>query len=344
MSLRLIHVGMGGWGRDWEKNAIPRVSGIERVACVDSDTTALALAQEQLDLPDALLFTSLDDALAQVDADAVLVTVPLEAHAPTSLAALDAGKHVICEKPFAPTMEDAINVVDAAARRGLTLMVSQNYRFFPAARKAAELVREQFFGPVSTVAVDFRRYANAAPVENHRHYTIHHPLLYDMSIHHFDLMRMILDQEPVEVYCRITDPTWSHFVEDASAAIVITFSGGTTVSYRGSWVSTGPQTTWSGEWRIECKLGEIAWTGRSGQGLAGDRATTQAIAGPVTPVTLPKLPYTGRAGSLATFMDAIERGVEPESSGRANLGSLALMFAAALSAASGRVEQVRAPV
>ena len=52
------------------------------------------------------------------------------------------------------------------------------------------------------------------------------------------------------------------------------------------------------------------------------------------------MPYTGRAGALATFAAAVATGQEPESSGRANLGSLALMFAAARSASSGKVERV----
>src|SRR5690349_18465154 len=88
--LRLIHVGMGGWGRDWEVNAIPRVKEVQRVACVDADAPTLALAKEKLDLPDDVCFTSLDEALATVEADAVLVTVPIEGHAPVSVAALDA--------------------------------------------------------------------------------------------------------------------------------------------------------------------------------------------------------------------------------------------------------------
>lgn len=343
MALRLIHIGMGGWGRDWEVNAIPRVTEVERVAIVDADEPTLKLAQEKLDLPDKLCFTSLDDALAHVEADAVLVTVPIEGHVPVSLAALDAGLHVLCEKPFAPTMDAALQVVTAAEQRRRILMVSQNYRFFPAVRKAAELVQSKALGPSGPVAVDFRRYANTAAVGTNKHYLLHHPLLYDMAIHHFDMMRMVLGQEAREIYCKITDPAWSRFTEEASVAATVSFEGGATVSYRGSWVSTGPQTPWAGEWRIDCEDGQIAFTSRNGQGLSGDQVTTQEIGGDPMNVKLPKLPYTGRAGALATFAAAVATGKEPESSGRANLGSLALMYAAARSAASGEVEQVNIP-
>lgn len=290
----------------------------------------------------ATRYGSYEDLAADPDVDVVYVATPHSRHEHDTLMFVEAGKHVLCEKPFAPTIEDAVRVVDAAEQRGLTLMVSQNYRFFPATRKAAELVQTKALGPSGPVAIDFRRYANTAAVGTNKHYLLHHPLLFDMSIHHFDLMRMILGQEPVEIYCKVTDPAWSRFNEEASVAATITFDSGATVSYRGSWVSTGPQTPWAGEWRIDCEDGQIAFASRNGQGLSGDWVTTQEIGGEATSVKLPKLPYTGRAGALATFAAAVATGQEPESSGRANLGSLALMFAAARSASSGKVERVEA--
>ncbi len=48
VTLRLIHIGLGGWGRNWEEVALPRVATIERVAVVDADQAILATAQETL--------------------------------------------------------------------------------------------------------------------------------------------------------------------------------------------------------------------------------------------------------------------------------------------------------
>jgi predicted dehydrogenase len=299
----------------------------ELIACVDLDEAARARAQKKLKLPRDRCFRSLAEALAAVDCDAVLVTALLPAHVPLALEALAAGKHVLLEKPFAPTLADAQRVVDAATARGKTLMISQNYRFYPAARTVAALVREGTLGPVGAVSVDFRRYANSLTPESYRHYALYEPLLLDMAIHHFDLMRMLLGKEPRQVKCHSWNPPWSRFSGPAAATGTIAFDGGALVSYRGSWVSPGPKTCWNGEWRLECARGEIFWTGRDGHGIRGDRVTVRTIGEPARRMKLPELPEIDQAGSLKAFAQAIHSGQEPETSGRANIGSLALSFA-----------------
>jgi predicted dehydrogenase len=335
LPIRLIQVGMGGWGQNWRQNILKPSAAVEVVASVDSDADMLTLACQRLNLPKKHCFDSLQAALDGRATDAVLITASLPAHVPVALAALAAGKHVLLEKPFAPSLAEAQQVVAAAEERDRVLMLSQNYRFFPAPRVVAGLVREGSLGAVGAVSVDFRRYANSAPPEGHRHYTIAHPLLMDMAIHHFDLLRMVLGQEPREVHCCAYNPPWSNFRDPAAAAATIVFDGGPIVSYRGSWVSPGPQTAWAGEWRIECERGEIAWTSREGRGTGADRVAVRRLGKTARRVKLPELPAVDRAGALAAFVEAIETGGQPESSGRDNLGSVALMHAMIESATAG---------
>lgn len=238
--LRIIQVGLGGWGRDWARTVLQHDEEVALLACVDADAASLELARKQLDLPAHSYFQSLNAALDATDAEAVLVTASLPGHVPLALEALRAGKHVLLEKPFAPSVAEARQVVELAAQRNRVLMISQNYRFFPAVQTVRDLLRSGSLGEVGSVSVDFRRSANAAAPEGHRHYTLHQPLLADMSIHHFDLMRAVLGQEPVEVACRAWNPTWSNFEEPAAAFATVSFDGGAVVSYRGSWVSPGP--------------------------------------------------------------------------------------------------------
>jgi predicted dehydrogenase len=275
----------------------------------------------------------------------VLVTAPLPAHVPVAVAALEAGKHVLVEKPFAPSLAEARRAVEVAAARGRVLMVSQNYRFFPAPRAVAALVRGADLGPVGAVSVDFRRNV-AARSGGHRHFALQHPLLVDMAIHHFDLMRAVLGQEPRRVACHAWNPPWSPFAGDAAAAAIAEFDGGAVVSWRGSWVSPGPQTAWAGEWRMECARGEIVWTSRGDQGgVAADRVTVRPRdgRGQERELDLPVLRLYGRAGALAAFAAAVAAGVEPESSGRDNLRSLALVEAAVAAAATARTVPVPLP-
>lgn len=333
--LRIIQVGMGGWGRDWARTILQPDPEVALIACVDADADSLALARERLDLPADSYFESLATAISSVDAEAVLITANLPGHVPLAVEALRAGKHVLLEKPFAPSVAEARLVVELASEHDRVLMISQNYRFFPAVQAVRNLLRSGSLGEVGAVSVDFRRCANAAARDGHRHYMLNQPLLADMAIHHFDLMRFILGQEPVEVACHAWNPSWSNFVEPAAAFATISFDGGAVVSYRGSWVSPGPQTAWAGAWRMECAGGEIAWTSRDNFGAGVDRVTVRPLGKRARRIELPNLPQIDRAGSLRAFARAIATGEQPESSGRDNLGSIALTHAAIEAATRG---------
>ena len=341
--IRVMQVGMGGWGQSWAKTVVRQAEGVVLVACVDEDPAALSAAAEALNLPPEACFSQLQDALETVEADAVLVTASLPGHVPVALAALQAGKHVLLEKPFAPTLADAQRVVEVAAQARRVLMVSQNYRFYPAIPVVTQLVREAALGPVGAVSVDFRRYANAAPPEGHRHYKLVQPLLMDMSVHHFDLMRKVLGQEATEITCHAWNPPWSNFADPAAATATISFTGGTIVNYRGSWVSPGVQTAWAGEWHMECARGEIVWTSRDSSGTEADQVTVRPLGKRARRVKLPQLTHFDRAGSFAAFTEAIRGGSEPESSGRNNLGTMALMRAGVEAANTGQRVRVAAP-
>src|SRR6266478_4369479 len=152
--LRVVQVGLGDWGRDWAWRVNPTVDEVEVVGYVDSDAGALKLLSRRVPGATRLSFRSLDAALAATRPEALLVTTTLAGHAPLVRAGLEAGVHVLVEKPFTDTMETAAQLVSTAATKGLVLMVSQNYRFFPAARTAARLVREGDLGELSGIGID----------------------------------------------------------------------------------------------------------------------------------------------------------------------------------------------
>jgi predicted dehydrogenase len=335
VKIRLIQVGLGGWGRSWMRDHVRPNKDVQVVAWVDPDQRARAAWSDELGVPRQLCFGSLRDALAHSPADAVLVTASLAGHVPAALAALAAGQHVLLEKPFAPTLAEARRVCGAAARRRRVLMIAQNYRFYPAPRKVAALVRSGALGAVGSVSIDFRQYANRAPRGKSRHYTMREPLLLDMAIHHMDLMRMVIGRRATFAFAAAHNPPWSKFRDAPAAFATIHFEGGTVVSYRGSWLSAGPATSWAGDWRMECERGEIAWTSRP-----GDRVTVRSLASKEKDVRLPSLAATDRSGCLAAFVRAIRTGTEPEISGRDNLETLAIVEALLASVRSGRPERV----
>lgn len=342
--VKLIHVGVGGWGGDWEQNAIPPVTEIERTAIVDGHEPTLRKAQQAMGLPDAMCFLTLAEALDAVESDAVLVTAPAGAHVPLAIQAMEAGKHVLVEKPFSESAAEAKQAVDRAAELGKIIQVSQNYRFYPAPRMAQKLLEDGAIGEPSVIEIDFRKWANDRPAGG-RHFVMHHPLIFDMAIHHFDLIRKITGQEAKTVYARPLKPSWSKFEEEGGAAIVIELESGLVVSYRGSWISAGEPTTWAGDWAIVGETGEIRFSSRVGAetGAEGDRMTLRMHGEEAQPVTLETMDLWGRSAGLRAFAEAINGGPMAETWGPNNLGSVALMTAAATSSLSGNVEPVVLP-
>jgi predicted dehydrogenase len=330
--LRLIQIGLGGWGRDWALEVTSRVPGMEPVAWIDIDWATRERAITDLALPPELVFGTLEEALGAVSADAALVCVPLAAHATVTRRALEAGLHVLVEKPFVETLEEAKGLAELARQGRRVLMVNQNYRWFPALRLARRLLRERAIGEPMACYLDFHFLFGA----EYRYFSLEEPLLSDMAIHHFDSMRFVLDDEPVEVSCQSWSEPQTPFKGRPAAIATIGFARGTLASYRGSWISRGPTTPYGGHWRLDGTEGtiELTFRGAFQEREKLDRLTLYRPGGPPEPGNLPEMPFKDRKGALADFASWVREGEPPEGASTAedNLASLALMLAAIRSA------------
>lgn len=334
--VRAIQVGLGNWGFSWAKDVIPTVSAIEPVAYVDASPDTLKRAQDELGIAPAMCFANLAEAAASTKADLVIATLRTEAHFPVVGQALDLGLHVLVEKPFTSTMREAHALVAKAKAKDRILMVSQNYRHHPAPIEVARMVASKTLGDVNLVSIDFRKHA---PSVGYRFWDIPDPLLADMSIHHFDLMRMVLGDNPKRVSCRTWNVKDSQFVHHPIGVATIEFEKGTIVSYRGSWMSGANDTSWSGEWSMDCSKGEISWSSRDHKpnGSYPDIVRVSPLGKKPANPKLGKLEHLDRAGALNAIASAIVSGGEPKffSSGADNIMSMALVRATVTSAACG---------
>jgi predicted dehydrogenase len=110
---------------------------------------------EKVDFSQVRKYRDVDTVLADRDIDAVDICLPTDLHAPIAIAALRAGKHVLCEKPMALTATDARCMLEEAERQGRTLMIAHVLRFFPQYAALREAVRGGHLGPVR--GASFRR-------------------------------------------------------------------------------------------------------------------------------------------------------------------------------------------
>jgi UDP-N-acetyl-2-amino-2-deoxyglucuronate dehydrogenase len=144
-----IGVAMVGCGAisEWHRRALAQRPDLALRAAVDPDRArAEAVALETGAAP----FASLDEALAAGGFEAVLLLVPHRLHEPLALRALDAGLHVLLEKPMAPSLDACERILGAAARSKRTFMVAENAQYWPEVRIARELIEAGAIGEVLT--------------------------------------------------------------------------------------------------------------------------------------------------------------------------------------------------
>ena len=334
--LRLLHLGLGAWGANWATHVLPNHPHVDVVGYVDMIPEKRLAMAGRLGEAGERFHESLTQAFRKTKVDAVSIAVPIALHEPLAREALDAGKHVLLEKPFAPTFEAARSLVELAEQRGLVLAISQNYRYYPAPRLIAELSRGGYFGAIIGGKIDFRR---NAIIEQSANLKVPNPMLGDMAVHHYDLMRMLIGADPIEISARSWNPPGSPYEMDAAAAMVVSFPGGVTVSYRGSWIDPGPQTAWAGEWQLDFERASVAWTARGDQPwqTRRDHVEISRPNAPAEVVELKDMPLNDRAGVLEAFAETVRTGSPPADfpTGRANLGTLAMVDAALRSAKAG---------
>jgi len=139
--LRFAVVGIGGFGSRRVK-AVGKAGG--RVAClVDLDEERISKMASELGCDYS---TDYRKAVKRDDVDCVIVATPNKFHAPITIAALEAGKHTICEKPLARTPKEARAMVDAAKKNKVFLKTGSNLRYFSNVKKAKELIAEKVIG------------------------------------------------------------------------------------------------------------------------------------------------------------------------------------------------------
>jgi predicted dehydrogenase len=126
--------------------AYSQLEGVKVVAIAGTDQAALDQAQREFGIPHA--YRDIEDILARPDVDLVSICTPDRMHAEQALRAIRAGKHVLCEKPLATSVEDAGTLVRAATTSGLTFMVGHNYRFIPQFVRLKELADSGAAGPL----------------------------------------------------------------------------------------------------------------------------------------------------------------------------------------------------
>ncbi|AZS16018.1 Gfo/Idh/MocA family protein [Paenibacillus lutimineralis] len=126
---RIGIVGCGGIANGKHMPSLSKLENVEMVAFCDIIPERAEEAAAKFGTPEAKVYADYKEMLAEEQLDIVHVLTPNDAHADISIAALESGHHVMCEKPMAKTAADARRMVEAAKRSGKKLTIGYNNRF-----------------------------------------------------------------------------------------------------------------------------------------------------------------------------------------------------------------------
>jgi predicted dehydrogenase len=146
--VRVAVLGAGYWGPNLIRNFMSSPHTDLRWVCdLDLERASRAVGPRS----GVTVTDSLDDVLSDPDVEAVAIATPVTTHADLAIACLDAGKHVLVEKPLALSVVEGEKVVAAAEERGLVLMCDHTYCYTPAVRRMRELIRSGDIGEIQYV-------------------------------------------------------------------------------------------------------------------------------------------------------------------------------------------------
>jgi len=177
--------------------------------------------------------TSFEQVLQHPEVDAVHLCVPHDLHAPMAVAAAEAGKHIMTEKPIATTVDEADRMIAAADKAGVMLMVSLNQRFLGHHQRAKELVESGVIGDLFLCQSQFLGFS---PIKGWRHDAAQTGggVLVDSGMHKIDLLRWIAG-EVTSVQALSGCYTHTAMEGEDTAVLMLRFASGAIGQVVSSW-------------------------------------------------------------------------------------------------------------
>lgn len=215
-------VGLGYWGPNLARN-FSQLDGCRLGGLCDKDDARLKKIRVMH--PDVPRFGHFDDMLEDSSLDAVAVATPMRQHFPLSMAALLAGKHVFVEKPFAASSAECVELIELAARKGLTLMVGHTFLYSAPIRMIRKIIDSGDLGEIHYINTQrlnlglFQKDIN---------------VVWDLAPHDLSIILHLLGRTPVSVNCQ-GNAHVTPGIEDV-ANLSLNFPNGEFATIQSSWL------------------------------------------------------------------------------------------------------------
>ena len=249
----MINIGIIGCGKIAQVRHIPEYAENPDVKLAAFFSPNRARAQEQADKYGGKVYDTAEALLADPDIDAVSICAANYAHAELSIQALNAGKHVLCEKPMATTLADCEAMVECAKKNGKFLMIGHNQRLAKAHMEAKRLIDEGLIGDIITFRTSFGHGGpetwSISPGRNVWFFDKKKAamgVMADLGVHKTDLIQYLTGQRVVRTTARLV--TLDKRGEDGeligvddNAVCIYELSGGAFGTMTASWTYYGAE-------------------------------------------------------------------------------------------------------
>lgn len=291
---------------------------------------------------DAKVYTDYRALLRDKRVEAVVVALPNVLHGPVTIAAAQAGKHVLVEKPMATSLTEAQRMIDAAKRAGTKLMVNQSQRLFPEHRKAREVVESGILGKILHVSAMF---GHAGPEHwsptgkwFFRKREARFGAMADLGVHKADLVRFLTGKEVAEISAfheRIEKKNSD--VEDNFVSC-LKFTDGTLGTLAASWTVKGASAEYT---FLHCVNGTLRVSVVPGKPVIANLINPECEIVFEPPPPVERYPGSWGIDAGGAFVRAILGIERPYCTGEEGMKALAIILAAEKASLTGR--RVRVP-
>lgn len=249
----MIKIGILGCGKIAQVRHIPEYAANPDCQLVGFYNPTKSRAEDMAAKYGGLAYDTAEELLANPEIDAVSVCAANYAHAALSIQALKAGKHVLCEKPMAVTLEDCEAMIAAAKAAGKRLMIGQNQRLAPTHVKARQILESGQMGKVLAFQSTFGHGGpeswsmdKSANTWFFKKSAAAFGSMADLGIHKIDVIRYLVGSEITSVYSKqaVLDkkfPDGTPIEVDDNSIEVLSFANGATGTVTTSWTCYGEE-------------------------------------------------------------------------------------------------------
>ncbi|APO47803.1 Gfo/Idh/MocA family oxidoreductase [Paenibacillus sp. FSL H7-0942] len=333
-----IKVAVFGCGAIAERRHIPEYAANENVELVAFADPVVERAEKMAETYGGKAYSSYEELLANETVDAVSVCTPNYLHAPMAIAAANAGKHVLVEKPMAVSTEEGEQMIEAAKKNGVYLMVGHNQRLMPPHVKAKEILESGKLGKVLNFRTSFGHpgpegwSVDGAESWFFRKEEAIMGAMGDLGVHKSDFIRYLLNDEVSEVAGFISTLHKEGTKVDDNATCLLRMKSGAIGTLVASWTQyrAGDNST-----VLWCENGVM----KIGT-VEGDEVIVELTNGTVETYKVGAMATNEKqvpSGVIDAFVESIVTQTPPAISGEEGLRSLQVILAAFESEKTGQI-------